>query len=48
MSHIYTEMSLHIGYCKEFGISKEEIENTEEHQGELVPLLQELPPYGQD
>lgn len=26
-------MNLHIEYCKEFGISKEEIQATEEHQG---------------
>ncbi|KAI8634900.1 Rapamycin-insensitive companion of mTOR, N-term-domain-containing protein [Xylariaceae sp. FL1651] len=32
VSHIHTEMSLHIDYCKSFGISKEEIEATEEHQ----------------
>ena len=25
-------MGLHLNYCKEFGISKDEIENTEEHQ----------------
>ncbi|KAL7626694.1 trifunctional hydroxymethylpyrimidine kinase/phosphomethylpyrimidine kinase/thiaminase [Parahypoxylon ruwenzoriense] len=29
---IHTEMKLHLDYCKEFGISKEEIEATEEHQ----------------
>ncbi|CAJ2506955.1 Uu.00g081410.m01.CDS01 [Anthostomella pinea] len=32
VSHIHTEMSLHLGYCRSFGISKEEIEATEEHQ----------------
>ncbi|KAI0381024.1 Phosphomethylpyrimidine kinase-domain-containing protein [Hypomontagnella monticulosa] len=32
VSHIHTEMQLHLDYCKEFGISKEEIEATEEHQ----------------
>jgi ATP-dependent RNA helicase DDX5/DBP2 len=26
-------MGLHIEYCKEFGVSKEEIEATEESQG---------------
>ena len=26
-------MSLHITYCQEFGVSQEEIENTEELQG---------------
>ncbi|OTA93336.1 hypothetical protein M434DRAFT_395749 [Hypoxylon sp. CO27-5] len=30
--HIHTEMKLHIDYCKEFSISKEEIEATEELQ----------------
>lgn len=36
-------MSLHINYCKEFGITKEEIEVTEESQGELLqfrPLIE--------
>ncbi|KAI1636675.1 hypothetical protein F4809DRAFT_650338 [Biscogniauxia mediterranea] len=32
VSHIHTEMKLHLDYCKSFGISKEEIEATEEHQ----------------
>ncbi|KAI0145876.1 Phosphomethylpyrimidine kinase-domain-containing protein [Hypoxylon sp. NC0597] len=32
VSHIHTEMKLHIDYCKGFGISKEEIEATEELQ----------------
>ncbi|KAI5864591.1 Phosphomethylpyrimidine kinase-domain-containing protein [Durotheca rogersii] len=32
VSHIQTEMSLHLDYCQGFGISKEEIEATEEHQ----------------
>ncbi|KAI0840649.1 Phosphomethylpyrimidine kinase-domain-containing protein [Hypoxylon sp. FL0890] len=32
VSHIHTEMKLHIDYCKEFGISKEEMEATEELQ----------------
>lgn len=41
MSHIHTEMKLHLDYCEEFGISKEEIEATEELQGVkyLVVLL---------
>ncbi len=30
-------MSLHITYCQEFGVSQEEIENTEELQGMLQP-----------
>ncbi|KAI2639848.1 Phosphomethylpyrimidine kinase-domain-containing protein [Hypomontagnella submonticulosa] len=32
VSHIHTEMKLHLDYCEEFGISKEEIEATEELQ----------------
>ncbi|KAI1310925.1 Rapamycin-insensitive companion of mTOR, N-term-domain-containing protein [Xylaria venustula] len=32
VQHIHTEMKLHIDYCKSFGIEREEIENTEEHQ----------------
>jgi len=31
--HIYKEMGLHIDYCKDFGITKEEIEATTESQG---------------
>lgn len=30
MTHIHTEMSLHLDYCASFGISKAEIEATEE------------------
>lgn len=26
-------MAMHINYCKEFGVTKEEIVATEEHQG---------------
>lgn len=37
ISHIYHEMSLHIGYCKGFGVSKEEIEASEESQGMGTP-----------
>lgn len=33
MAHIRHEMGLHIEYCKEFGVSKEEIEASEESQG---------------
>ena len=29
-------MKLHLDYCKSFGISKEEMEATEEHQGEFL------------
>ncbi|KAI0486909.1 Phosphomethylpyrimidine kinase-domain-containing protein [Xylaria cf. heliscus] len=32
VQHIHVEMKLHIDYCKSFGIEKEEIEATEEHQ----------------
>ncbi|KAK8076462.1 thiamine biosynthesis protein (thi-4) protein [Apiospora phragmitis] len=32
VTHINTEMSLHLDYCASFGISKEQIEATEEHQ----------------
>ncbi|KAI0180253.1 Phosphomethylpyrimidine kinase-domain-containing protein [Hypoxylon sp. FL1284] len=32
VSHIYTEMKLHLDYCEGFGISKQEIEATEELQ----------------
>ncbi|KAI0022019.1 Phosphomethylpyrimidine kinase-domain-containing protein [Xylariomycetidae sp. FL0641] len=32
VAHIHTEMSLHLDYCKSFGIPKEDIEATEEHQ----------------
>ena len=33
VTHIFKEMELHIGYCEGFGISKEEMENTEENTG---------------
>ncbi|KAI0200485.1 Rapamycin-insensitive companion of mTOR, N-term-domain-containing protein [Astrocystis sublimbata] len=32
VQHIHTEMKLHIDYCQSFGIEKNEIEATEEHQ----------------
>lgn len=32
MTHINTEMSLHLDYCASFGVSKEQIVATEEHQ----------------
>lgn len=32
VTHIKTEMGLHIDYCASFGISKEQIEAAEEHQ----------------
>jgi hypothetical protein len=31
--HIQNEMALHVDYCNDFGISKEEMEATEESQG---------------
>jgi hypothetical protein len=31
-------MDLHIGYCKGFGISKEEMEQTEEKEGKQTPF----------
>ncbi|KAK4146900.1 Phosphomethylpyrimidine kinase-domain-containing protein [Dichotomopilus funicola] len=31
VTHIFKEMELHINYCKSFGISKEEMENTTEN-----------------
>jgi thiaminase len=34
-------MDLHLGYCRSFGISREEIEATEEHQGKTG----RAPPY---
>ena len=33
VSHIHHEMGLHIGYCKDFGITMEEIGMTAESQG---------------
>ena len=41
VSHIFREMQLHIGYCQGFGISKEEIEHTEEKEGR--PSFPSLP-----
>jgi hydroxymethylpyrimidine/phosphomethylpyrimidine kinase len=34
VTHIFKEMELHVGYCQGFGISKEEMEKTEEKAGE--------------
>lgn len=31
--HIQREMSLHLDYCAKFGLSKKEVEEHEEHQG---------------
>lgn len=31
--HIKREMSLHLDYCAEFGLSKKDVEEQEEHQG---------------
>lgn len=33
ITHINHEVSLHLEYCRGFGISKEEMFNTEEHEG---------------
>jgi hypothetical protein len=33
VAHIHHEMSLHINYCKDFGVTKDEIEASEESQG---------------
>ena len=33
MGHIHHEMGLHIDYCNDFGVTKEDIEKTEESQG---------------
>lgn len=33
--HIQREMSLHLDYCAKFGLSKKEVEEHEEHQGNL-------------
>lgn len=33
-------MTLHVGYCKEFGISKEQIMATEENEGKGHSTLQ--------
>ncbi|KAK2072323.1 hypothetical protein P8C59_006682 [Phyllachora maydis] len=32
VTHIFNEMSLHISYCQEFGLSKEDMEQTEESE----------------
>jgi hypothetical protein len=32
-------MDLHIGYCEGFGISKEEMERTEEKEGKQTPFV---------
>ena len=33
VTHIQNEMALHIDYCKDFGVSKEEMEAAEESEG---------------
>lgn len=33
VAHIHHEMGLHIDYCKDFGVTKEDMEKTEESQG---------------
>ena len=39
--HIREEMNLHLAYCKEFGLSKEEVESHEESQGERLMKVEE-------
>lgn len=39
VNHIAREMELHIGYCKTFGISESEIQQTRELQGTFSPIL---------
>lgn len=41
VAHVFHEMELHIGYCEGFGISREEMENTEEKEGEHPPVSHE-------
>jgi hypothetical protein len=36
VAHIHHEMGLHVEYCKGFGVTKEEIEASEESQGTLI------------
>ena len=48
VGHIHHEMGLHIDYCKDFGVTKEEIEMTEESQGmddslEIIELINYSP-----
>ena len=38
VGHIIREMQLHINYCKTFGISEEEIQNTPELQGTFAHI----------
>lgn len=33
VAHIYHEMKLHVDYCAGFGVTKEQIERTEESEG---------------
>lgn len=42
VTHIHHEMSLHIEYCAGFGISKAEMEATEESQGMAHWLQKEV------
>ena len=36
MAHIHYEMGLHLEYCKGFGVTKEDVERTEESQGRYM------------
>ena len=37
VTHIYHETQLHISECADLGLSLQEMQNTEEHQGPLFP-----------
>ena len=40
VTHIHREMALHIEYCKDFGVTEEEIESSEESQG--IPAFHDI------
>jgi thiaminase len=37
VAHINYEMGLHLEYCKGFGVTKDDVERTEESQGKYIP-----------
>lgn len=39
VANCFREMNLHVQYCAGFGISKEQMEKTEEHQGKMIRLV---------
>ena len=39
VTHVKHEMSLHVNYCKRFGISREELETSEENEGKSTPNI---------